>query len=330
MSLMNWKQEMEEESDFRQWDELIPDVLGLIFRNLSLEEVLTVIPRVCKSWGKAVVGPYCWQEIDIEEWSRKCRREDIDRMLQLLVARSSGSFRKLCISGLGSDASFSFIADHAKCLQTLRVPRSEISDSIVEQVVWRLSSITFLDVSYCRKIGARALEAIGKNCKSLAGLRRAMHPLELIDKLSHDEEALAIASTMPKLKHLEMAYLLVSTKSVLEILSKCRQLEFLDVRGCWNVHLDEKFLKRFSGLKVVGPLVVDCQENGWDDCSDYLGSSGYMAWDFVAGEVDEYYDYYDEISDGEWEDGQSMEDVEMWFYDGFEAVDAGFDWPPSP
>ena len=54
---------MEEGGDFRCWDELLPDALGLIFRNLSLEEVLTVVPRVCKSWGRAVMGPYCWQEI---------------------------------------------------------------------------------------------------------------------------------------------------------------------------------------------------------------------------------------------------------------------------
>ncbi|GLT71186.1 hypothetical protein SLA2020_432200 [Shorea laevis] len=56
---------MEEGSDYRPWAELIPDTLGLIFSNLSLQEILTVIPRVCKSWGKVVTGPYCWQAIDI-------------------------------------------------------------------------------------------------------------------------------------------------------------------------------------------------------------------------------------------------------------------------
>uniref|UniRef100_A0A5B7A0Y9 F-box protein FBW2 n=1 Tax=Davidia involucrata TaxID=16924 RepID=A0A5B7A0Y9_DAVIN len=319
---------MEEGCNFRHWDELIPDALGLIFRNLSLEEMLTVIPRVCKSWGNAVMGPYCWQEIDIEEWSQHCQPENLDRMLQMLIARSCGSLRKLCISGLSTDQSFSFIADHAKSLQTLRLPRSEISDSIVEQVAGRLSSITFLDVSYCRKIGAPALEVIGKHCKFLTGLRRTMHPLEVIDKLSQDDEALAIAATMPKLKHLEMAYLLVCTKSVLAILANCHELELLDVRGCWNVHLDEKFMKNFTRLKVVGPIVEHYGMNGWDNCSDYSGSSSYMAWDFVAGEID---DFYDENSDGVWEDEQNMEDVEMWFYDGFfDAVDAGFDWPQSP
>ncbi|XP_057970601.1 F-box protein FBW2 isoform X2 [Malania oleifera] len=319
---------MEEGCELRRWDELIPDALGLIFRNLSLQETLTVIPIVCKSWEKVVKGPYCWQEIDIEEWSRYCQPENRDKMLQILIGRSCGSLRKLCVSGLLNDQSFSFIADHAKSLQTLRLPRSEISDSIVEEVAGRFSSITFLDVSNCRNIGARALEAIGKQCKFLTGLRRLMHPLEVIDKVCQDDEALAIASTMLKLKYLEMAYLLISTEGVLNILTNCKELELLDVRGCWNVKLDDKFIKRFPRLKVVGPLVVDCYEtNGWDNCSDYSGSSGYLAWDFVAGDMD---DYDDDLSDGVWDDNQSMEDVELRFYDGLDFDNAGFDWPQSP
>lgn len=317
---------MEEGCEFRSWDELIPDALGLIFSNLSLQEILTVIPRVCKSWRKTVMGPYCWQEIDIVEWSQRSSPENLDRMLKMLMTRSAGSHRKLCVSGLPTDASFSFVADHAKSLQTLRLPRSEISDPIVEEVAWKLSTITFLDVSYCRKMGAPALEAIGKHCKFLTGLRRIMHPLEIIDKLTQDDEALAIAATMPKLKHLEIAYLLVSTEPVLKILASCCELELLDVRGCWNVRLDEKLIKKFSGLKVVGPLVIDCYEgNGWDDCSAYSGSSGYLAWDFVAGEMD----YYDDELYAAWED-ESMDDLELRFYDGFDADNAGFDWPQSP
>ncbi|KAI3451169.1 hypothetical protein Pfo_007834 [Paulownia fortunei] len=320
---------MEEGGDFRKWDELIPDALGLIFKNLSLLEVLTVVPRVCKSWGRAVMGPYCWQEIDIEEWSRNCKPEVVDRMIQLLITRSCGSLRKLAVSGLASDQSIWFIANHAQSLRTLRLPRSEINDSILGKAAGMLSTLTFIDLSYCINIGAQALEEIGKHCKSLTSLRRIMHPLEVIDKLSQDDEALAIAATMPRLKHLEIAYLLVDTSSIIEILKNCKQLELLDVRGCWNVNLDEKFVKRFPKLKVVGPLVVDCYDmNGLDNCSDYSGSSGYLAWDFVAGDMDD--DDYPEMLDNFWEDDHPIDDVEMWFYDDVNAVDAGYDWPQSP
>ena len=96
---VKWDQ-MEKQSDIRQWDDLIPDALRVIFSNLSLQEVLTVIPNVCKSWRKAMTGRYCWQEIDIEEWSSRCQPNHFDRMLRMLITRSSGSVRKLCVSGL--------------------------------------------------------------------------------------------------------------------------------------------------------------------------------------------------------------------------------------
>lgn len=107
-SLIDW---MGEACDFRSWDELIPDALGVIFTNLSLQERVTVIPRVCKSWAKAVTGPYCWQEIDIEEWGNRCQPDQFDQMLEMLITRSCGSLRKLCVSGLQTERIFTFIAE---------------------------------------------------------------------------------------------------------------------------------------------------------------------------------------------------------------------------
>jgi|SRR5687768_3527133 hypothetical protein len=104
--------ECEDGKEYRCWEELLPDALGLIFRNLPLQEVLTVLPRVCKSWGRVVAGPYCWQEIDIEEWSQQQGKpEQIARMVELLVGRSAGSCRRISVSGLPCDPRFSFIGD---------------------------------------------------------------------------------------------------------------------------------------------------------------------------------------------------------------------------
>ncbi|CAL9087630.1 unnamed protein product [Musa acuminata var. zebrina] len=317
-------------SDFRAWEELIPDALGLIFSNLSLQEILTVVPRVCKSWCRVVLGPYCWQEIDIEEWSLRCKPEQLDQMLQMLVTRSCGSFRRLSISGLHTESMFTFIADHADSLQRLELPRSEISDSIVERVAPRLLNITFLDVSYCGKIGAHALEAFGRNCKFLVGLRRRMHPIEVKDKVCQDEEAYAIANTMPKLRRLEMAYLVLTTTGVLDILSRCRDLEFLDLRGCWDVKLDEKYIKEcHPRLKVLGPHVTDSYERSfWEDCSDYSDSSIY-SWDFMDDGINIYDGESDD--DGIWNDEQGLEGLEVRFYGcGFSDASVGFEWPPSP
>ncbi|KAL5982237.1 hypothetical protein ACLOJK_016308 [Asimina triloba] len=310
-------------SEFRCWEDLIPDALGLIFSHLPLQEILTVVPGVCKSWALAVSGPYCWREIDIEEWSLQRKPEHIDRMLRMLVTRSCGSVQRLAVSGLPNDSAFSFIADHGRSLRGLQLPRSEMTDFMVEQIASKFSNITFLDLSYCGKIGARALEAFGKSCKSLAGLKRIMHPLEVADKVCQDDEAHAIATTMPKLKHLEMAYLLLTTRGVVEILSGCRELEFLDVRGCWDVEFDDCLREKHAGLKVLGPDIIDCYEmNTWDDCTDYSDSSSFVSWEFMDDDAGSF--------DGIWEGEGGLEELEVRFYEGYNDTVVGFDWPSSP
>ncbi|XP_010538934.1 PREDICTED: F-box protein FBW2-like [Tarenaya hassleriana] len=313
---------MGDETEFRHWDELIPDALGLIFGHLPLEEVLTVVPRVCKAWNRAVTGPYCWQEIDIELWSNRCHEPHLlDRMLQMLITRSSGSFRKLAVTGLQNDSIFSFIAQHACSLKILRVPRSDLSDLIVEEVAEKLSALTFLDLSYCCKLGSRAIEAIGKHCKSLVEFCRNMHPLDVLASVSsHDDEAYAIASSMPKLRRLEIAYLRVSTEGVLKILSSCPCLEFLELRGCWDVQLDSKFFEeKFPDLKVFGPSVMGFYEimKDMEVCSD-SDESEYLAWEFLDGEMGEFYE--DEFDFG-WDDG---------FYAGLNTDFEPDLWPQSP
>ncbi|XBI32619.1 hypothetical protein VPH35_056048 [Triticum aestivum] len=237
----------------------------LLLRDL---EILSVVPGVCKPWSRVVSGADCWQDIDIQEWSQQKEPDKIIRMVHMLLSRSAGSCHRLSVSRLPNDSLFAFIADHAQSLKTLEIPRSEISDSIVEAAAQRLTKVTFLDVSSCTKIGARALEAFGKNCKSLIRLRRVMHPMDVAGKGCHNDEARAIAYNMPKLCHLEIGYMLIETTAVLEITSRCEDLKFLDLRGCWDVG-DKILQEKYPGLKILGPHVDDFYENNfWDECSD--------------------------------------------------------------
>lgn len=316
---------MDDNPNYRPWDELMPDTLGLIFQRLPLDEILNVVPSVCKSWAVAVQGPYCWQEIDIEEWSRYRRPESLDRMLLLLIGRSCGSLRKLCVYGLATETSLSLVADHAQSLENLRLLRSEISDSMVEQVAARFCRLSSLDLSYCTKIGAPALKALGNHCKLLTSLQRNMHPWDVAERTSQDDEAYAISTTMPQLKHLELAYLNITTDGAFRILNACRELKLLDIRGCWNVKLDDKFLKDRSGLEVVGPLVVDCGVKVKERFNYYPSSSSCWAWGF--GDMDEYDDDDDDNDDDDgdgdacamsgvlWDDMNEIEDLGLMLYE---------------
>ncbi|MFQ6642276.1 hypothetical protein Gotur_017156, partial [Gossypium turneri] len=64
-----------------------------------------------------------------------------------------------------------------------------------------------------------------------------MHFLDSAGKVEPEDEANAIAATMPRLKHLELRCHFISTECVLNILFGCPHLEHLDIKGCLEVEL---------------------------------------------------------------------------------------------
>lgn len=110
---------MEGGVNLRNWADLFPDALGLIFSKLCLQETLTIVPRVCKSWNQAVLGPYCWQCINILDWSYRSNPDHIDHMLRQLVTRSGGAIREITVSGIPNDLTFIFLADQYVTLTLL-------------------------------------------------------------------------------------------------------------------------------------------------------------------------------------------------------------------
>ncbi|KAL5582621.1 hypothetical protein UlMin_015063 [Ulmus minor] len=108
-----------------------------------------------------------------------------------------------------------------------------MKDSIVIKNASKLSNLRFLDLSLCLYIGAPALEAIGKHCKYLTGLCR-MLDFAMKGDYCFDDEAFAIAATMPNLESLEIPKLWFTTyELVFTILASCTHLKFLDVMGCY-------------------------------------------------------------------------------------------------
>ncbi|KAI7980942.1 F-box protein FBW2 [Camellia lanceoleosa] len=67
---------------------------------------------VCRSWLEAVAGPYCWTDIDIEQWCRRSTRplHLVDSTIKKLVRRSKCTFTRISAYKLG-DSAFSFIAN---------------------------------------------------------------------------------------------------------------------------------------------------------------------------------------------------------------------------
>ncbi|PON60230.1 F-box domain containing protein [Trema orientale] len=210
--------EMQQESNkkmsdmlWRPWDSLPPELLELIFNHCPLHDKL-MIQSVCKSWNKVTASPFVWQKIDMLEWSKNRDPATLNRMLLRLfnnLCSGLGPPKRLLIHGV-SDLTFPLITASAENLTTLKIPWSVISNEMVIQEATKLSSLRFLDLSYCRHIGAPAMRAVGRHCRLLTGFRRIVHKnVRLGD---YDDEAYAIAATMRQLRSLELHYLNFSSQ----------------------------------------------------------------------------------------------------------------------
>jgi hypothetical protein len=153
------------------------------------------------------------------------------------------------------------------------------------------------------KISINAIETIGKNCKHLEVFSRKMHPSDTSLMPEENAEAFAIASTMPKLKHLEINYNRINKDGVKKILSSCPDLEFLDLRGCWNVKLDEMNVnENFPNLQILGPQVHGYYEMNYSsDSSDF---------EFDDNDIDEFY-----FNGGIWSDEEGFDELENRVYE---------------
>ncbi|XP_050203623.1 F-box protein FBW2-like [Mercurialis annua] len=248
-----------------RWEELNPEILALILVRIPAEERVGHVSLVCKSWLACVYGPYCWSEIDIQQWCRRQFRsaDRVDSAVRKLIKRSRGAFRLLSAHKLG-DAGFAFAANCGKYLKVLQIPMSEVTDKIVEKHAASLLHLTVLDITYCLKITSKGIEALGKNCKSLIHLRRNMPPPEWERPAqgnasrSNDIEAMAIANIMPGLQHLELGFGTFGDSGLDAILTECKALSHLDIRGCWNVRLEGDLEDRCTKLRFFnGPWIDD-------------------------------------------------------------------------
>lgn len=98
------------EVDVPCWADLLPDALSKIFSRLSLEDMLSNIPRVCRTWRRASHDAVCWQSVDLDEWSHGRKPEALEKMLVLLMNRSRGCLREICAPKLSNDNMLRLIA----------------------------------------------------------------------------------------------------------------------------------------------------------------------------------------------------------------------------
>ncbi|CAN6241574.1 unnamed protein product [Urochloa humidicola] len=241
--------------DWRWAEAVSPEILALVLRGrVPADDVARGAERVCRAWRQAAASPDMWGDVHIEAWCRRVNcRARADAAVRRLVARAQGTLRRLSAYRVG-DASLACVAASGKLLNVLQIPMSEITDQTVEKHAQCIPALKVLDISYCLNITSKGIEAIGRHCKLLVQLKRNMPPPDPPQGNNTaakvvEEEALAVANTMPVLEQLQLAYGLFSDLALNAILNKCPLLRTLNILGCWNVRLEGDIEDRCFALE---------------------------------------------------------------------------------
>ncbi|KAL8154955.1 hypothetical protein AgCh_000357 [Apium graveolens] len=259
-----------DENEYGKWESIPGEMLVMVVVKMPVDEMMRVVPLVCKAWWGVVSSPDCWKNINLLQWSLgKQRSKQVDVAVKKLVAYSNSSFQMLSASRIGN-AGFAFAANHAKCLKILTMPGSNVTDQMVIRHAESLANLTLLDVSHCSNISSKGLEAFGKHCKSLIGLKRNMAPASLGMSIQEqasmidESEAIVIANTMSKLEQLEINYGRFTNRGINSVLNNCKALSHLDIWGCWNVWPDEGLEKKCEELAFFRSPWVDDDDDDFE------------------------------------------------------------------
>ncbi|KAE9602871.1 hypothetical protein Lal_00049903 [Lupinus albus] len=290
-----------EESETRNWLDLPRDVTATILLKLGAIEILNNAQRVCTQWRSISNDPVMWRTIDMTNSSYIQKTEfNLGIMCRHAIDRSHGNLIDISVEEFGTDDLLNYITDSTSHLHRLQLVGCwDISDEVWIVVSKKLPLLEELDITISN-LSKDALEAIGRCCPLLKSLKFNMQAYKY-QHIECDEEAFAIAKTMPELRHLQLFGNKLTNDGLLAILDGCPHLESLDLRRCLNVNLGGSLGRRcaeqIKDLRNPNAPTDDYlydAEFDTDESFDDDYSYGMSDIDILS---DDEYDYYG-FSDG--------------------------------
>ncbi|XP_010422442.1 PREDICTED: putative F-box/LRR-repeat protein 23 [Camelina sativa] len=230
---------------WRNWAELPPEVTSSILLRLGAIEILQNAQKVCKPWHRVCKDPSMWRKIDIDNRDdRAFFKYKLDSMCRHAVDRSQGGLVEIEIWYYGTNDLIKYITDRSSNLKSLGLARCMLlTDEGVAKAVSKVPLLEELEVSYCLFTG-ESLRAIGQSCPNLKTLKLNRNPEIMFSNCGLDDNAKAIAGSMPELRHLQILGNGLTNKGLKAILDGCPHLEHLDIRECYNIDLFGDLMKR--------------------------------------------------------------------------------------
>ncbi|KAI3495480.1 hypothetical protein L1887_37821 [Cichorium endivia] len=197
------------------------------------------------------------------------------------VDLSCGELIDISIQGFCTDELLDHIVLRSSKLKRLCLLNCHrITDGALSQAVKRVPQLEKLHLSDVI-VDAQVIEVIGRNCPQLKSFK-----MNNVDDDLNDEHALAIASNMPQLSHLELTTSDIGDNGLEAILNGCPHLQYLDVRMCFNLDLDGylgkmcmeriKDFKHGSSDSELYVQISDVEDFSEDDMYDDFSESDFF------------------------------------------------------
>ncbi|GAB4840677.1 hypothetical protein Ancab_021444 [Ancistrocladus abbreviatus] len=166
-----------------------------------------------------------------------------ERMWYDAVDRSSGDLVEVRLCCTVNDDMLMYMIDRSTGLKCLQLTCCYQIWHEGYHAITKLPLLEELEVTLCNSL-AKEIKAIGYNCTLLKTFKLNHEAAQYPKYSITDEEALAIAETMPQLRHLQLIGNTLTNKGLEAILDSCPHLESLDLCACFHVHLDDNMRER--------------------------------------------------------------------------------------
>ena len=171
----------------------------------------------------------------------------------------------------------------------------------------KLPLLEELAVSYCQ-FSKEALKAVGRSCPLLKSLKFNNQEYGT-PHIECDEEALAIAENMPRLRHLQLFGNNLTNDGLQAILDGCPHLESLDLRQCFSVKLTgnlERCAEQIKDLRLPHDSTDDyefgAELDGYGSFDDDYPSGSSDIDHLSHSDYYEFSDHYDYDYDYDFDD----------------------------
>ncbi|CAL5196112.1 unnamed protein product [Lathyrus oleraceus] len=228
------------------WLELPKDVTLKILQLLGAVEIVMIARQVCPMWRNICMNPSMWKSIEMIKVLNS--PYDLEKICMYAVDHGGDHVEEINVEFFATDKLIKKIAERTSNLRRIRISKcSKISDKVFIDAAKKFPLLEELELSF-NDLTKESLEAIGKNCPLLKTLKfnRTYKGINCSSYKGFkcNKEALAIATTMPRLQHLDLWGNKLTNEGLMAILDGCPDLKSLDIRMCYNIVLRGNLAKR--------------------------------------------------------------------------------------